>query len=156
MNSSARRLIRNPLTALVLNYLVLLFSFGVQAIIMFFSKFIRVSHPYIEFHFFSNIGQQLALIAIPALMNSLFAGLIWIGFCFASWRLIDELSVRQFLFFQAAYIAPMVLLIILETFRVNNLSLAAIFPGLIVPCVFVCTWAALSNLLSRNNTDKLE
>lgn len=123
---------------------------------MFFAKLMRISHPHIEFNFLSNIGQQLASIAIPALINSIFAGLIWIGLCFASWRLIHELSARQFLFFQATYIGLMVLLIILEAFRVNNLSLAEIFPGLIVPCAFVCTWVALSNLPSRNDTDKLE
>lgn len=148
MNSSARKLIRNPLIALVLNYFVLLFSFGVQAIIMFFAKLMRVSHPHIEFHFFSNIGQLLVLIAIPALTNSIFSVLIWFVFCVANWRLIDELSARQFLLFQATYIGPMVLLIILEAFRLNNLSLAAIFPGLFVPCVFLCTWVALSKLTS--------
>lgn len=148
MNSSQGRLIRNPLIALILNYLVLLFSYGVQAITIFFAKLMRVSHTYIDFHFFPNIGQQLALIAIPALINSIFSVLIWFVFCVANWRLIDELSARQFLLFQATYIGPMVFLFILEAFRLNNLSLAAIFPGLFVPCVFLCTWVVLSKLTS--------
>ena len=143
------QLVRNLPIFLSVNYLILLASFGVSGFvhyILYMVHFPQMSSARLGLH---DIGQQLAAVAIPAMINSVFAGVVWMSMSALSRRIVVILSMRQFLIIQGAYIAPMVLIVILETLGVDDFALTTMLSGLVVPSLFLAGWWAVLKSLQR-------